>query len=82
MHLFLEKLGEAPKEQMGEATEWGSLLEPPIADKFSSEHPEWTITEKKVIYFHPEHRWALGNLDRLIICPKRGRGILEIKTVS
>ncbi|AOZ92282.1 YqaJ viral recombinase family protein [Paenibacillus crassostreae] len=82
MHLYLEKLGEAPLEKMGEAAEWGTRLEPLIADKFASEHPEWAITEKKVIYCHPEHRWALGNIDRMIICPKRGRGILEIKTAS
>ncbi|SFK76016.1 putative phage-type endonuclease [Paenibacillus sp. 1_12] len=82
MHVFLEKLGEALEEQMGEAAEWGTRLEPLIADKFACEHPEWAITEKKIIYCHPEHRWALGNLDRMIICPKRGRGILEIKTAS
>lgn len=82
MHVYLEKLGEAPEGQLSEAAEWGTRLEPLIADKFASEHPEWAITEKKVIYCHPEHRWALGNLDRMIICPKRGRGILEIKTAS
>lgn len=82
VHVYLEKLGEAPEDQLSEAAEWGTRLEPLIADKFASEHPEWAITEKKVIYCHPEHRWALGNLDRMIICPKRGRGILEIKTAS
>lgn len=82
VHVYLEKLGEAPEGQLSEAAEWGTRLEPLIADKFASEHPEWAITEKKVIYCHPEHRWALGNLDRMIICPKRGRGILEIKTAS
>lgn len=81
-HVYLEKLGEAPENQKSEAAEWGARLEPLIADKFSSEHPEWAITEKKVIYCHPKHRWALGNLDRMIICPRRGRGILEIKTAS
>jgi len=56
MHLYLEKLGEAPEDQMGEAAEWGTRLETLIADKFANEHPECAITEKKVIYFHPEHR--------------------------
>ncbi len=82
IHVYLEKLGEAPEENKSEAAEWGTRLEPLIADKFASEHHEWAITEKKVIYCHPEHRWALGNLDRMIICPNRGRGILEIKTAS
>ncbi|MCI3922667.1 YqaJ viral recombinase family protein [Paenibacillus sp. TRM 82003] len=82
VHVYLEKLGEAPEDQMSEAAEWGNRLEPLIANKFASEHPDWAITEKKVIYCHPEHRWATGNLDRMIICPNRGRGILEIKTAS
>ena len=82
MHVYLEKLGEAPEESIGEAAEWGTRLEPLIADKFAQEHPEWAIIEKKVIYCHHEQEWALANLDRLIICPKRGRGILEIKTAS
>jgi putative phage-type endonuclease len=82
IHVFLEKLGEAPEEQASEAAEWGTRLEPLIADKFASNHPEWAITEKKVIYSHTQHEWALGNLDRMIICPNRGRGILEIKTAS
>ncbi|MGN9168423.1 hypothetical protein DX902_00030 [Paenibacillus jamilae] len=82
MHVYLEKLGEAPEEAKSEAAEWGTRLEPIIAEKFAQEHPEWTILEKKVIYSHPDHPWALANLDRLIICPKRGRGILEIKTAS
>ncbi|MCM3700330.1 YqaJ viral recombinase family protein [Paenibacillus macerans] len=82
IHVYLEKLGEAPEESFSEAAEWGTRLEPLIADKFASEHPEWAITEKPVIYCHPEQRWALGNLDRMLICPRRGRGILEIKTAS
>lgn len=82
IHVYLEKLGEAPEEQTSEAAEWGTRLEPVIADKFADEHPEWAITEKKVIYGHPEHHWAFANLDRMIICPHRGRGILEIKTAS
>lgn len=82
IHVYLEKLGEAPEGQVSEAAEWGTRLEPLIADKFSAEHPEWAITEKKVIYCHPDHRWAFANLDRMIICPRRGRGILEIKTAS
>ncbi|MNW38755.1 YqaJ-like viral recombinase domain protein [compost metagenome] len=82
MHVYLEKLGESPEEFKSEAAEWGTRLEPLIADKFAQEHPDWAIIEKKVIYCHPEQEWALANLDRMIICPKRGRGILEIKTAS
>lgn len=81
-YVYLEKKGETPTTEPGEAAEWGNRLEPLIAEKFASQHPEWAITEKKVIYCHPKHKWATGNLDRMIICPFRGRGILEIKTAS
>lgn len=81
-HVYLEKVGQAPATELGEAAEWGTRLEPLIANKFAEEHPEWAITEKKVIYCHPNNQWATGNLDRMIICPFRGRGILEIKTAS
>ena len=82
LHVYLEKLGQSPPEEPNEAAEWGTRLEPLIADKFASIHPEWAVIEKSVIYSHPTYEWALGNLDRMIICPKRGRGILEIKTAS
>ncbi|MBG9564133.1 YqaJ viral recombinase family protein [Brevibacillus agri] len=82
IHVYLEKIGKAPPEEPNEAAEWGTRLEPLIAEKFASNHSDFAILEQKVIYSHPLHDWALGNLDRLIICPKRGRGILEIKTAS
>jgi putative phage-type endonuclease len=82
IHVYLEKIGEAPQEELSEAAEWGILQEPLIADKFARNHPEWAITEQKAIYINPEFPWALGNLDRMVICPVRGRGILEIKTAS
>lgn len=80
--VYLEKIGQAPATALNEAAEWGTRVEPLIADKFAEEHPEWAITEKQVIYCHPNNNWATGNLDRMIICPFRGRGILEIKTAS
>lgn len=82
IHVYLEKIGEAPQEELSEAAEWGILQEPLIAEKFARNHPEWAITEQKVSYKNPEFPWALGNLDRMVICPVRGRGILEIKTAS
>jgi putative phage-type endonuclease len=82
IHVYFEKIGEAPLEKMSEAAEWGTLQEPLIADKFARNHPEWAITEKKAIYMNTVFPWALGNLDRMVICPVRGRGILEIKTAS
>jgi predicted phage-related endonuclease len=60
----------------------GILQEPLIAEKFSRCHPEWAITEQKAIYVHSLYSCALGNLDRMVICPESGRGILEIKTAS
>ncbi|WP_427180033.1 YqaJ viral recombinase family protein [Paenibacillus sp. TC-CSREp1] len=58
MHVYLEKLGEAPDEVKNEAAEWGTRLEQLIAEKFSQEHPDWAILEKKVMYCHPENEWG------------------------
>ncbi|MEX1029118.1 MAG: YqaJ viral recombinase family protein [Paenibacillaceae bacterium] len=82
IHVYLDKIGELPESELGEPAEWGTRLEPLIADKFASEHPEWAVTKKDMIYSHPRYEWALGNIDRMLICPKRGRGILEIKTAN
>jgi predicted phage-related endonuclease len=38
VHVYLEKLGEAPEDQMSEAAEWGTRLEPLIADKLATNH--------------------------------------------
>jgi len=82
IHVYLDKIGELPESELGEPAEWGTRLEPLIADKFSSEHPEWAVIKKDMIYSHPRYDWALGNIDRMLICPHRGRGILEIKTAN
>lgn len=76
IHVYLEKTGEYPPKKTNESAEWGTRLEPLIADKFAINHPEYAVLEQRVIYVHPQHDWALGNLDRMIICPNRGRGIL------
>lgn len=82
IHVYLDKIGELPKSELGEPAEWGTRLEPLIADKFASQHPDWAVTKKELIYSHPKYGWALGNIDGMIICPSRGRGILEVKTAN
>lgn len=82
IHVYLDKIGELPESEFSEAAEWGNRLEPLIAEKFADQHPEWAVTKKDLIYSHPDYEWALGNIDRMLICPNRGRGILEIKTAN
>ncbi|AIG26816.1 YqaJ viral recombinase family protein [Brevibacillus laterosporus] len=82
MYISKKQVNIRLKKRMKLAAEWGTRLEPLIAEKFANNHPEYAVLEQKVIYAHPQHNWALGNLDHMIISPNRGPGILEIKTAS
>jgi predicted phage-related endonuclease len=66
IHVYLDKIGDLPESELGEPAEWGTRLESLIADKFASEHPEWAVTKKDMIYSHPRYERALGNIDRML----------------
>lgn len=40
------------------------------------------IQRRNAILMHDDYDFLLANLDRLLICPIRGKGILEVKTAS
>jgi putative phage-type endonuclease len=82
--LFHEKLGLADlPDAAREAAEWGTLLEPLLAERYSR------VTNRPVIdpgrfmlERHREHAHLIASVDRLIEDPERGLGILELKTTS
>ncbi len=76
--LYLDKIGEAPEIEENEAMEWGTRLEPVVAEKFS-DVTGLKIQRRNAILHHPEHTWMLANVDRLIVGRNEG---LEIKTAS
>lgn len=82
--LYLEKIGEAPESKVGEAAEWGHILEPVVAntwyERFGKKQ-DMTIEEFKYLLQSHTHDFMLANIDRLI---RRGDdfGLLECKTAS
>ncbi len=60
--------------------EWGHRLEPAVADKFASEHPELRLYEGGS-WENKDRPWQNANPDRLLVDEMTGEiGVLEIKT--
>lgn len=83
LHVWLDKRGELPPEDVGEAADWGRFLEPVIAEEFARREG-FTVAEVGTIA-HAQHPWRLANLDRLVHgCSPRtdGRPVcgVEVKT--
>jgi len=64
LHVWLEKRGELPVEEVGEAADWGRFLEPVIAEEFARR--EGLAVAEVGTIAHAEHRWRRANLDRLV----------------
>lgn len=85
--LFLEKRGEWTPEFSDDAMERmdiGRVIESTIAELYAKRHPETRVEKRNFIYQHknPQYRWALANIDRIIMEPTGEQKILEIKNVS
>jgi len=76
--LWLEKTGRESNDRTTEAMYWGTVLEEPIARRYSE------VTGRKIrrqpLLKHREHDWLIANVDRQIVGDPRGPGILEVKT--
>lgn len=80
--VWLDKTGILPDNgTAGEAAEWGTRLEPIVAEVVS-ERTGITLVDPPGPYKHPTHAFMLGNVDRLARHPDRGEGIYEGKTVG
>jgi putative phage-type endonuclease len=77
--VYLEKIGQAPEEQVNcEAVYWGTMLEDVVAQEFSK-RTGLKVRRRNAILQHPKHSFMLANVDRLIVGEKTG---LECKTAS
>jgi putative phage-type endonuclease len=94
--VWLDKTGQATGDDVGnnEAVRWGMLLEDVVAREYS-ERTDRAVQRVNRILRHPEHEWAIGNIDRAVVAPgSRVRvssdggtllgasGLLEVKTAS
>lgn len=82
LEVWLEKTGRVPTPDLSdnEKVEWGTRLEPLIADKFAENHPELKVLRKNCTMVSKDRPWAFANVDREL--RGGGRGILEIKTAG
>jgi putative phage-type endonuclease len=76
--LYLEKIGEAPEQEAGEAAYWGNVLEEVVAQEFAK-RTGMKVRRRNAILQHEEYDYMLANVDRLIVGKKEG---LECKTAS
>lgn len=80
--LYLDKVGELPhNDQQSEPAYWGNTLEEVVAAEFSK-RAGLEVRERHDLLQHDTYPFMLANLDREVICPERGIGILECKTAS
>lgn len=80
--VWLEKTGQMPSGEDNFKMEMGRRLEPVVADMFAERNPDLKIRKNNYLLQHDTIDCMLANVDREVICPKRGRGILEIKTTG
>lgn len=77
IEVFLEKTGRIVTEE-NQKMRWGKILEDPVAREYA-ESEGVAVRRINAILQHPEHEFALVNLDRLIV--KNGQGLDEEKPV-
>ena len=84
LRVYMEKTGQWDSEDLSdnEAVEWGNILEPIIAKKFSEKNKQYKIQNCNYILQNPDYPFMLANIDRALFHPEKGWGILEIKTAN
>jgi len=87
--LYYDKVSEddETEEEESIAMELGKELEPFLREKFANwmlknEFVAITVEEEPFMMQHPEHEWALANIDGKFIHPEKGLCGLELKTTN
>lgn len=82
LDVFKDKTSETISLKGNEATYWGSKLEAVIVDRFV-EDTGLNVLRSPEIKRHPNHSWAIANVDGLILDEtNKPIAILEIKTAN
>lgn len=85
LHVYAAKTAEElAEDEDNEAMYWGRQHEDMLREEFvrRHEHLGYQVRKLDKILRHPEHPWAIANLDGIILAPGGGTGILECKTSS
>jgi len=81
IELWMEKTGQKPPEEAGEAAYWGSRMESLIREEFTLRTGIEVKPVKQIIQ-SKEYPFMLANLDGVCLCPVHGRCVFEAKTAN
>ena len=81
VELWMEKTGQLPTQEAGEAAYWGNLLESLVREEFTK-RTGIQVTKPSAIYQSQEHPFMLANVDGLCEDDIHGPCIFEAKTAS
>ena len=81
VELWMEKTGQLPSQEAGEAAYWGNLLESLVREEFTK-RTGISVTKPSALYQSGEHPFMLANVDGLCEDPVHGPCIFEAKTAS
>ena len=86
--LWMEKTGQLPYQEAGEAAYWGTMLESTVAEDhlrelFKLDFPEYQVMyEPYNMWLNDRFPWAHASLDGWLVDQDGRHGILEIKTTN
>ena len=78
IEVYLDKIGELPKQEDNEKMYWGRVLEDIVAKEFAKRTGK-KVRRRNAILQHLEYEFMLANIDRELVGEKVG---LECKTTS
>jgi putative phage-type endonuclease len=81
VELWMEKTGQIPQQEAGEAAYWGTRIEPLIREEFVL-RTGINVNPVKQILQSKDYPFMLANLDGVCRCPKHGKCIFEGATRS
>lgn len=79
--VYMEKLFDVGEREETDVMYWGNTLEPVVADEFAK-RTGLPVKPLNFILQDDDYPFMLANIDRVIECPERGKGILECKTTG
>lgn len=81
VELWMEKTGQLPPQEAGEAAYWGTMLESVVREEFTK-RTGIEVSKPSVILQSEEHPFMLANVDGICEHPELGACIFEAKTAS
>jgi len=81
VELWLDKTGQLPTQEAGEAAYWGTQLEALVRAEFTK-RTGISVSKPSVILQSEEHPFMLANLDGICEVPDIGTCVFEAKTAS